>query len=77
MTYYNDITAHDDWVGRILSSAAIALNTAIVRHQKQRIYRRTLRELSALSSRELADLGVHRTEVKRISWEAAYGPRDA
>lgn len=36
-------------------------------------YRRTLNELQALSGRELADLGLHRSMLKRIALEAAYG----
>jgi len=73
MAYYNHITTNDDFISRILGSAANLLNTTIARYEKHRIYHRTLRELTVLSSRELADLGLHRTEVKRIAWEAAYG----
>jgi uncharacterized protein YjiS (DUF1127 family) len=73
MAYYNHITTNDDFISRILGSAANLLNTTIARYEKHRIYHKTLRELTVLSSRELADLGVHRTEVKRIAWEAAYG----
>jgi uncharacterized protein YjiS (DUF1127 family) len=28
--------------------------------------------LGALSNRDLADLGISRSEVRRIAWEAAY-----
>ncbi len=42
------------------------------RRQRHALYRRTLDELSVLSDRELADLGVHRSEVARIAYEAAY-----
>lgn len=38
-----------------------------------RVYRRTLNELAALSPRELADLGLHRSMLRRIALEAAYG----
>lgn len=37
------------------------------------VYRQTIRELSALSNRDLADLGIHRSEIKRLATEAAYG----
>ncbi len=40
---------------------------------KRRIYRRTVRELSALSTRELNDLGISRSMITRIAAEAAYG----
>jgi uncharacterized protein YjiS (DUF1127 family) len=47
-----------------------ALRTAISRRA---VYGRTVRELSALSNRELADLGIDRTMITRVANEAAYG----
>ncbi|NIZ15374.1 DUF1127 domain-containing protein [Phaeobacter sp. HF9A] len=41
--------------------------------EQHRIYRQTLSELSALSNRELADLGLHRSMLKSVALEAAYG----
>ncbi|EKE45330.1 hypothetical protein OCGS_0420 [Oceaniovalibus guishaninsula JLT2003] len=41
----------------------------------RRTFRRTVNELSDLSNRELADLGLCRTEIRHIALEAAYGPR--
>ncbi|MDP4033512.1 MAG: DUF1127 domain-containing protein [Pseudorhodobacter sp.] len=41
--------------------------------QRRRVYNQTARELSALSSRDLADLGIHRAMITRIALEAAYG----
>ncbi|MBF9043837.1 DUF1127 domain-containing protein [Rhodobacterales bacterium HKCCE4037] len=38
-----------------------------------RVYRTTLNELNQLSDREMADLGLHRSMVRRIALEAAYG----
>ena len=40
---------------------------------KWRVYRRTMGELQALSNRDLADLGVHPSNIRSIAWEAAYG----
>ena len=42
------------------------------RASRARIYRTTVMELTNLSGRELADLGIHRSEIKRIAFEAAY-----
>ena len=42
------------------------------RAQRGRVYRATRTELNNLSERELADLGIHRSEIKRIAYEAAY-----
>jgi uncharacterized protein YjiS (DUF1127 family) len=41
--------------------------------ERRRVYQRTLRELRALSNRELADLGLHRAMITRVAAEAAYG----
>lgn len=41
------------------------------RIQQHRIYRQTYNELSALSARELDDLGIARCDIRRIALEAA------
>ncbi|MCB1332130.1 MAG: DUF1127 domain-containing protein [Roseivivax sp.] len=38
---------------------------------RRRVFRTTLRELQALSDRELADLGLHRSMLRRIAQQAA------
>ena len=42
---------------------------------KRKMYRTTLRELSSLSDRDLADLGLGRTMIHSIAFEAAYGTK--
>ena len=42
------------------------------RLERRRVFRTTLNELAVLSDRELADLGLHRSEIRRIAWQAAY-----
>ncbi|TRW94823.1 DUF1127 domain-containing protein [Paracoccus sp. M683] len=37
------------------------------------VYRQTIRELNALTARDLDDLGIHRSMITRIAREAAYG----
>ena len=39
---------------------------------RRRIYRRTVAELSQLSNRELADLGIARSMIRGIASETAY-----
>lgn len=39
---------------------------------KRKVYRDTLRELAALSPRDLNDLGLNRSMLKRIAYQAAY-----
>lgn len=41
--------------------------------QRRQTYKRTLRELNALTTRELADLGLTRSMLTRVAMEAAYG----
>ena len=38
-----------------------------------RVYRRTVAELSALSDRDLSDLGLGRASIRAVALEAAYG----
>ena len=40
---------------------------------KRRVYRATYYELSVLSDRDLTDLGIPRSSIKRLAMEAAYG----
>lgn len=43
------------------------------RFGRRRVYNRTYAELSQLSTRELDDLGISRSMISRLSYEAAYG----
>lgn len=40
---------------------------------RRKVYRQTLNELRSLNSRELNDLGLHRSMITRVAHEAAYG----
>ncbi|MDO9526769.1 MAG: DUF1127 domain-containing protein [Gemmobacter sp.] len=40
---------------------------------RRSVYTRTIRELSGLTTRELADLGLNRSMITRVALEAAYG----
>lgn len=39
---------------------------------RRKVYNATFSELSALTDRDLADLGIPRDDIKRIATEAAY-----
>ncbi|MBV7396840.1 DUF1127 domain-containing protein [Mameliella sediminis] len=41
------------------------------RHARRKVYKQTYAELAALSNRDLADLGLARSEISRIAWQAA------
>ncbi len=45
------------------------------RMEQYRTYRRTVNELTSLSDRELADLGINRSMIGSIATDAAYGAR--
>ncbi len=49
------------------------LNTMRKARAKRRVYRATYYELSMLSDRDLIDLGIPRSRIKRLAKEAAYG----
>ena len=41
--------------------------------QRRRVYVQTVTELQALSDRDLADLGLHRSMISAVAKDAAYG----
>ncbi len=49
------------------------LDTMRKAQSKRRIYRATYYELSVLSDRDLTDLGIPRSNIKKLALEAAYG----
>ncbi|MCE5974621.1 DUF1127 domain-containing protein [Sinirhodobacter sp. WL0062] len=66
MALAQDIRIMETGVARLFSGLSEAL-------ARRKVYRQTLRELKGLSSRELDDLGIHRSMITRIAMEAAYG----
>lgn len=48
-------------------------DSAVQAYANWRVYRNTLSELESLSLREMADLGINPSTIKRIALEAAYG----
>ena len=71
MAYYNDVVKSNDLVTRFLGTTASLLNTLAERRARRRVFNATRDELMSLSNRELADLGISRSEIKRIAWESA------
>lgn len=39
----------------------------VVGYRKMQRYRKTVRELNQLTNRDLADLGIHRTEIETVA----------
>ena len=57
-----------DRLGTIAKSVKLALH-------RRRLFNQTVRELSVLSNRELADLGIHASMIRDIAKQAAYGEK--
>lgn len=56
--------------GYRLAQAVTGLKLAM---RRRAVYRQTLRELNALTPRDMQDLGLHQADIARIAREAAYG----
>jgi uncharacterized protein YjiS (DUF1127 family) len=70
MAHVNSIRSIDLGFADRIASLVASFNDARAR---RKVYRQTVRELSALSSRDLADLGIHRSMITRVALEAASG----
>lgn len=55
----------------LIQSIDHALERIALRIKRNRVYRQTFNELSNLSHRELADLGLDRSELRRVAQESA------
>lgn len=60
-------------LGAVLGNIGNALREAQDMFGRYRVFRQTYDELSALSNRQLADLGIHRSMITRIAMDAAQG----
>ena len=68
MAYLTTTTANDS---AILARITGAIDTLTTRIKQRKLYRETFDGLSALSNRELADLGLDRSELRAVAWDAA------
>ena len=59
--------------GDITHRIAATFKSAVARFACYRVYRNTVSELNELSTREMDDLGLSRSMIKRVALEAAYG----
>ena len=70
MSYVNDYASTQSGLAGRIS----AYVTRFKEHRaRRRVYATTLRELMELSDRDLNDLGLHRSEIRRVAWQAANG----
>ena len=74
MTFVNDIQKHEaGLVERITASFKAQRAQSAARAKQNRVYRETLHELQSLSNRDLADIGIHRSQIEGLAHDAAYG----
>lgn len=48
-----------------------AFHKAVETMQRRKLYRETFNGLNALSDSSLADIGLHRGELRRVAWDAS------
>ncbi|WP_170409404.1 DUF1127 domain-containing protein [Ruegeria atlantica] len=66
------VAAHNTTLkGAPATGLASLFEAAKTRFTQYRVYRQTVNELSDLSNRELADLGLHRSMIRRMAQQAA------
>lgn len=70
MAYVNTTRATQSTLADRFGSLFAGVKAAMAR---RRIYDQTVRELRALTDRELTDLGISRSMIASIATEAAYG----
>ncbi|MBW4707818.1 DUF1127 domain-containing protein [Roseobacter sp. YSTF-M11] len=72
MAYYTHTnTATASLIERGLAATASLLNAAAQRYARYRVYRQTYNELAGLNDRELNDLGLSRSMIRGLAYEAA------
>jgi len=69
MTLHNILPIHP--FSGFIPAAHDLRDRATERRKANAAYTRTLNELSAMSSRELADIGLHRSEIPDVAAKAA------
>lgn len=67
MAYVNTATTQS-----IFARIGAGFEALATRYKQYRMYRDTFDGLNALTSRELADLGLHRSELHKVAMESAY-----
>ena len=69
---YMNTTARADMLS-LRELIAHPLHSLQLMAQRRKVYVQTLNELRALSDRDLADLGLHRSMISAVAKDAAYG----
>ena len=51
------------------------MGSLVEKQRRRKVYRETIKELNALTGRELSDLGISRSAIRSVAFEAAYGAK--
>jgi len=70
MAFANDIHSFETGMVRRMYETLVQARAGFA---KRKTYNSTLNELEMLSQRELDDLGITRSNIRKIAHEAAYG----
>lgn len=70
MAYVNNARASAPVIPEGINGVLKSVKAAL---ERRAVYSRTVRELEALSDRELSDLGIARVSIRDIAAQAAYG----
>lgn len=72
MASYSNISAGNAGIFAQIAARITEAREGLAKRQlRRRVFRQTMNELSALSRRELDDLGLNRTVIRRVAWEEA------
>ena len=71
MAFFADTHRFGPLLLKLRATAADLAGVAVLRTDEARSYRTSLRALRALSDRDLADLGIARSDLKRIARHTA------
>ena len=63
--------------GTLFDRFEIVIKTKIKNFRQFKLYRKTVAELSALPARELSDLGISKSMIQNVAYEAVYESRDS
>lgn len=70
MAFVNTTRATNSGLADRFAAMVSAVKLAV---QRRQVYQQTLRELNALSDRDLMDLGIARSMISDVANQAAYG----
>ncbi len=70
MAFVNDIQGYD---ATLVSRIAAPFRKIAASYESRRRFDETVRELSALDHFALADLGIARSEIRDVAYQAVYG----